>query len=323
MRYFLLIGTLSVLMTTLNGQNWTNFSIEDTRGDRRITPKEATAFSTDGAALRDLLLSAPSEQSVTAESSPVRLTVPLPDGQTATFTIVAYDVMHPADRSRFPGIRTWYGHSTDHPGQTIFLDWTARGFHAAIGGGGRPAVYLDPLYRGDTDRYQVYFRQELPEDKAPFLCATEPESSLSDAPSREPFGDCVLRQYHVAISATPEFSSYHGATQTAQASLVQSAVVTTINRINQVFTRDLSLRLRLVASNDQLYFFNAGENPFTSSTPGSGPAATPLATYLPRATTTDSPACARAAATPGPAPAPLRWKHPKATFSTSITFPTR
>lgn len=266
MRYFLLISALSALMATLNGQGWTDFSTENFRGDRRVTPKQARFFATDGAALRALLLTAPSEQAVPAENSPVRLAVPLPDGQTAAFTIVAYDVLHPADRGRFPGIRTWYGHSTDHPGQTIFLDWTERGFHAAIGGGGQPAVYLDPLYRGDTDHYQVYFRQELPEGKAPFLCGTEPESFSPEAPSRQAFGDCVLRQYDVAISTTPEYSSYHGATQASQSDLVQSAVVTTINRVNQVFTRDLSLRLRLAASNDQLYFFASGGNPFTDNT---------------------------------------------------------
>lgn len=262
MRIFFLVSALSVLPLLVSGQDWNAFSIDDIRGDRRILPKTAFGFSVAPEELRTLLFTAPHERTVSAEQSPVSLFVPLPDGSRARFHIVGYDLS--ANPERFPGIKTWYGMNPDKPGQTIFLDWTSRGFHASISGGGQPAVYIDPLQRDDLTHYQVYHRQELPEDKAPFNCSTTP-AAAPNAETEGLVGDCALRLYSLAVSATPQYSNYHGATSVSQVDLVHSAVVTTINRVNQVYTRDISLRLQLVENNERLYFFGEADNPFTDN----------------------------------------------------------
>jgi len=86
-------------------------------------------------------------------------------------------------------------------------------------------------------------------DDLPGLTETTTESIDKSA------GDCILRQYRIAISATPQYSNYHGAFSTIQSGLVQSAIVTTINRINQIYSHDLSIRLQLIANNDVLYLY--------------------------------------------------------------------
>jgi subtilisin-like proprotein convertase family protein len=69
-------------------------------------------------------------------------------------------------------------------------------------------------------------------------------------------------QYRTTMTATGEYSNYHGATSAAQSALVQSAIVTTVNRVNQIATRNLSLRLQLVANNDLLYNYDPNNDPF-------------------------------------------------------------
>jgi hypothetical protein len=161
----------------------------------------------------------------------------------------------------------------DNPAQSIFLDWTERGFHASIRGGGTESFFIDPLFRRNTDQYQVYRKSDFdPDQLEPFTCYTE-SSNLTEedqtVTSNKVLGDCELMQYRTTITATGEYSNYHGATSAAQSALVQSAIVTTINRVNQVFTRDISLRLQLVANNDALYKYTPGEAPFEDNSVGS------------------------------------------------------
>ena len=244
----------------------------DRNGARPIAPKRALTVRTDAAALRELLWRAPHEATVPAEESTVRLVLPLPDGAEATFSIVAYDIAEPAGLAAYPGIRTWYGVNVAEPRQTIFLDWTLRGFHAAVRGGGSEAVFVDPVFRGDTETYQVYRKSDFdPAKLDPFTCQTLGENLVT--PTDEPTldkvqGECELMQYRTTITATGEYSNYHGATSAAQSALVQSAVVTSVNRVNQVTTRDISLRLQLVGNNDLLYNYDPATDPFPSNSVG-------------------------------------------------------
>ncbi|MBC6993015.1 M12 family metallo-peptidase [Neolewinella lacunae] len=272
MRTLFLLTVSVFLCTSLDAQSWQPIEIDKTEGDRRIVVKNALGLSTDPAALQTLLRRAPHERDARAEESPVSLTLPDAAGQLTTFRIVAYDVMAPADQPRFPNIGTWYGINPARPGQTIFLDWTERGFHASVSGGGQAAFYVDPLYRGNDQLYQVYARSAATApEHLPFSCQTKADAlweapELPAGPKR--LGDCVLRQYTLAVSATVAYTTYHGATTAAGAALVQSAVVTSVNRLNQVFTRDLSLRLQLVPNNDNVYFYAGGNNPFSSNDVG-------------------------------------------------------
>ncbi len=217
--------------------------------------------------LHAVLLAAPHEQAVTAEASNHLLTLPTPEtGGRANFRIVRYDITADASSGPFSHLGTWYGVNENNPAETVFLDWTERGFHAAVRGGGL-SYFIDPVAADNQEVYRVYARRQASSEGTDFACTaianpgTQPEDFF---PGTE--GDCVLRQYRVAISAAVPYSNYHGATSPAQAGLVQSAIITTLNRVNQVFTQELSLRLQLVANNDTLYFYQEEESPFSSNT---------------------------------------------------------
>ncbi len=259
-----------VFASCVHAQTWQKLNLNGIEGDRRIFPKEANVVTTNGRELREFLLTAPHESRATAENSPVSLTVPGPDDQPLTFRIVGYDIAAPAGLAAYPEIRTYYGSNPEVPGQTIFLDWTTRGFHASIRGGGRPVIFIDPLFRGNTDHYQVYTRSGLGEEtEEAFRClTTEGPRQDAEPTGGKALGDCELMQYRTTITATAEYSNYHGADSPAQSDLVQSAVVTSLNRVNQVTTRDLSLRMQLIANNDELYYYDAATDPYTGDDVG-------------------------------------------------------
>lgn len=241
-----------------------------TDGDRRIEPKVAHITEVSADILRSVLWSAPHEREISAEDSPLLLDVPTPEGELATYRIVAYDISEVEGLAAFPNIRTWYGVNVDGSGQSIFLDWTAMGFHAAVRFGDTAPYFIDPLFRGRQQWYQSYFVADIT-DKTGFSCEARAEDLLPDSEPRQgegrsvQAGDCSLRTYRTAIAATAEYSNYFGASSSSQANLVHSAVVTTVNRVNQVFTRELALRLVLVANNQSVYYYNASTDPYTGN----------------------------------------------------------
>jgi subtilisin-like proprotein convertase family protein len=276
MRLILTLLLSAAIASCVLAQNWNALETNNLPGERRIHPKTSLTLSTDGASLRSQLFSAPHEKSVTAETSPATISLPLPDGGTARYRIVAYDIAEAPALAKYPNIRTWYGLNVDNPAQSIFLDWTERGFHASIRGGGTESFFIDPITRRSTDQYQVYRKSDFdPDQLDPFTCYTGGETGNltvntdPDASINKVLGDCELMQYRTTMTATGEFSNYHGAFAVAQSGLVQSAMTTTINRVNQVFTRDLSLRLLLVANNDLLYNYDPNTDPFPNNAVGS------------------------------------------------------
>ncbi|TXF85988.1 T9SS type A sorting domain-containing protein [Neolewinella aurantiaca] len=266
MRLFLTLLFTAALASCVLAQTWEPLKTDNFSGQRRIHPKTSLTVSTDGEALRNLLFNAPHERNVPADNSNATLILPLPDGGSARYRIVAYDIAEAPALAKYPNIRTWYGLNVDNPAQSIFLDWTERGFHASVRGGGTEAFFVDPLHRRSTDQYQVYRKSDFdPDQVAPFTCHTEHGNLVEeDLPetTNKALGDCELMQYRTTMTATGEYSNYHGATSSAQSGLVQSAIVTTVNRVNQVFTRDISLRLLLVGNNDLLYNYDPDTDPF-------------------------------------------------------------
>jgi|GEM_PF-6752610 len=78
-------------------------------------------------------------------------------------------------------------------------------------------------------------------------------------------GDCVLRNFELAMATTGEYSNFHGATSAADAALVTSAVLNVINRINEVYEVDVSTRFTLIGNTDLLFYYDSGSDPYTNN----------------------------------------------------------
>lgn len=71
----------------------------------------------------------------------------------------------------------------------------------------------------------------------------------------------VLRTFRIAVVAAGEFTEFHGGTVEG----ARAAIVTTINRINQIYEPELGVRLVLIPNNDLLIYTNKNTDPFTAN----------------------------------------------------------
>ncbi|HUP91342.1 MAG TPA: zinc-dependent metalloprotease family protein [Solimonas sp.] len=219
-----------------------------------IAPREARLVELQLGALDSVLAAVTGR----AAGSPVTLILPRPDGGFERFRVWEDSVMAPAlsawmAAQGYP-MRTFAGESLDRPGNGLRFDWGGpRGFHASVLG---PAdsYYLDPRWRDDVLHYVSYRREALAVRQAPFICAVDGSSALRAPTASRSFTAMrtggARRVYRAAVAATAEYTSFHGGTKP----LGQAAIVTTVNRVNQIYLRDFSVFLQLVANNQNVVY---------------------------------------------------------------------
>ncbi|MFM5878790.1 reprolysin-like metallopeptidase [Aeromonas sanarellii] len=191
-----------------------------------------------------------------------QLTLPLPDGQEVTFSLQPYDLL-PADlAAKYPGIRTFKGHDEANPVETGRVDLGPQGFHAMFSHQGK-MVFVDPLRNGEG--YAVYYQQDAHsrlEEEADKVIGGEAKKLarqvLVDGNER--------KRYVIAISAAGEYTQYHGGT--VEAGL--GAITTLLNRVNEVYQRDVAAEFQLASGNDTIIFTDAATDPFFNGDDPSG-----------------------------------------------------
>ncbi|MCK6604867.1 MAG: M12 family metallo-peptidase [Ignavibacteriaceae bacterium] len=262
--FFILLLISSVLFPQRSATNpWSDKdeNLISSSLTKTISTSSSRILSLDIHQLKTILENAPEEFSAGASSSAPLLAIPLPDGFSTIMKVVSSPVMEPLLAARYPEIRTYLVTSTDNNAWWGRIDLTPHGFHGMIFTE-KGTVFIDPYSRGNTEFYQSYFRSNyiLPAEKAESgICLTESDGSSGAVPARVIPG--TLRTYRLANACTGEYSTFHGGT----VPLVLAAMVTSLNRINGVYEREVGVRMLLVNNNDQIIFLNASTDPYTNN----------------------------------------------------------
>lgn len=232
------------------------------------------------------------------------LTVPTPDGGFDRFELFETQVMAPELAAKFPEIQTWGGTGIG-TSATIRLDVSPAGFFAQVRSVDGDDYYIDPYYHLEDQFYASYFEKgefDVPEDydlhgdvehtdaedaHAEDAHAEDGDDEHREAERRrraptsetstasvaargegestaEAQSGSVLRTYRTAVAATGEYTTFHGGTVAS----AQAAIVTAINRVSGIYEDELSIRLQLVANNDQLVYTDSTSDPYSNTVGG-------------------------------------------------------
>ncbi len=205
------------------------------------------------------------------------LSLPMPDGTQELFALWESPILPPSLAARFPQIRTFSGRGLDEPTHTVRLGLTGAGFHAVVHTR-RGRVYIDPWAQHQTQYYMAYYTRDVDVqqlDLPPLACGHAPLESKDRAEGARPpqaspafktrSGEPVeVRVYRLALACTGEFAQAHGGT----VSSVMDAFATAVNRINEIWEREVAIRLVFVENNDQLIFLDPNNDPFQNANNG-------------------------------------------------------
>lgn len=236
-----------------------------------VQPAKYQAARLDAPGLANLLANAPLESNVALNQSDAIISLPMPDGSMARFSFVASPVMEPALAAKYPEITTYVGRGIDDPAASIRFDSTPAGFHAQILSP-HGAVYVDPLWRGDSVNYASYYKRDyVNAGRGAFECLTNqlaPEdggpnptgSTVAGAAIAATSGD-TLRTYRLAVATTGEYTQFHG----GGVANGLAAVVTAVNRVTGIYEIDFAIRMKLVGNNDLIIFTSPTSDPYSNT----------------------------------------------------------
>jgi subtilisin-like proprotein convertase family protein len=266
---FILVAIFSL---PLFGQSWNQ--VDDRSipllGERNINPDQFITANVDDSAIKDILWNAPDELKFNPETDkPTLISVMMADGTMDEFSIVKYQMMESRLASRYDNIRTFHGLSTTSPARRIRINYTVHGLRATITDEDGQ-TYIDHLQRKDKNHKIIYRRNDFSANEN-WTCDFEQEKlGIKEDRSRDSrSGDCVFRSYRFSMTTTGEYSNYHGAFSVADSALVMSAVVTTVDRVNDVFEQDLTMRLVLIDNVGDVFYYDPATDPFSGSSAGS------------------------------------------------------
>jgi PKD repeat protein len=186
-----------------------------------------------------------------------------PDGRITKFKVQQNTTMHPGLCEKFPSIRTYDLKGIDDINQIGKMDITPLGFHAMVMSD-KSTFFIDPMFHGETEVYMSYYRSNFFTDKLMECQFHSSEKTNESSISVKSFGSCELRTYRCAIAATGEYTDFQGGTLV----FAQAAQVTTMNRVNGVFERDIAVTMEIISNNDLIVYTNSNTDPFTNGSPG-------------------------------------------------------
>lgn len=246
-----------------------------TRPENRPLPTSYRLIQTDLSILERQLMAA-----TRAPQQPLLLELPLPNGKMGEFTLQSSPIMEPALAAKYPDYQTFTAKGVTDPTATGRIDITPLGFHAYIQSA-TGDIYIDPYHPADLSLYISYHKndsQRQPKQYTEFapvgrLAEIAQRNSIRGTNATNIDLGAVKRTYQMAVVASGEFAdaqcNQDGVVCTNSDESVRvalAAIVTGMNRVSQIYERELSISFVLIDGTDELLFTNAAGDPFTNTT---------------------------------------------------------
>ncbi|MCV6631182.1 MAG: M12 family metallo-peptidase, partial [Flavobacteriaceae bacterium] len=185
---------------------------------------------------------------------------PHPEKGFISFTIAPYAIMEDALTQKFPEIQTYVGTNQNNK---IYFSFSSKGLQATCINTQNNTVLFYQKEQKNT--YAIYRKGDkafLSEDL--LNCSAPSITEKSASFGKKGHTDGVLRTFRLAISASGEYTSFHGGTK-AEA---LAAIVATLTRVNALLEQELAVRLLLVGTNDRIIFTDAATDPYSGNLSG-------------------------------------------------------
>ncbi|MCG2460604.1 M12 family metallo-peptidase [Flavobacteriaceae bacterium F89] len=184
------------------------------------------------------------------------------NGSLSRFLVKEASNMAPQLAAKYPKIKSYRGYGLKDKNKRIRFSVSPKGVESMITNAeGLHSTFMQKSGKQGQE-YVVYTRDSKAAIGNNFICLTKTAMEKgSSGITMKPVGDQILRKYRIAISATGEYTQYHGGT-VADA---LAAINATITRVNEVFETDLGITLELIAEEDSIIFTDSATDPYNGN----------------------------------------------------------
>ncbi|WP_425076200.1 reprolysin-like metallopeptidase [Psychroserpens sp. S379A] len=156
-----------------------------------------------------------------------------------------------------PNIKTYLGSKIDNSGTRIRFSVTPLGVKAMISEPNKETFYIQPVTKVSNGQYLIYNKKAKIDSSDTFECLTEDIEVLSRSASpnvlQRDANDQTLRTYRIAISTTSQYTGFWNDGNAGNGGPQEDALaqlVSTLNRMNEVFEVDMAITFVLVDTLD-------------------------------------------------------------------------
>lgn len=237
---------------------------------KNLDPDNSEILQLDIQNFKQQLIGAPLRGASNGKSN-VIVNFPSVDGKIQQYRIVETQIFSSNDnQAQHPGIKTYLGSRTDGSGTRVRFSVTPLGLKAMISEPDKETVYIQPVTKVSNGQYIVYNRTAQINSSDTFECLTEDvdisKRIISSEVSRDA-NDKLLRTFRMAMSVTSEYTNFQDDGNAGNGNAQQdalAAMVSTLNRTNEVFEVDMAITFVLVDTADDpaLDLIYSGTDPY-------------------------------------------------------------
>jgi hypothetical protein len=233
--------------------------------------------------LKQILSAAPKEFSKEAKAHPIEFTIPLPNGQFQRFKVEESPVAEGVFEAETQHTRTYQAVGIDDPTARARIETSLDGFHAVVRTWDG-VFYVDPIPRSPLietqDHYLSYLAEFITPQRAANQRHCEVTSEMSEKahkgnfnPQRtivnlratplKPSGG-ILKIYRLALAVNSFYVNavYDPSLPGSKLDQTAGAIKLTVDRVNEIYQRELGIRLILVSDEDKIIYTDSAIDPY-------------------------------------------------------------
>ena len=206
--------------------------------------------------------------SVTARGNTAEVVIKLPNakGELESFKVRKTNVLSDELAERYPQIETYAGYSLSQPDKEVAFTWSPEVGLSAMFDDNNEYAFVQPTNRSGVKH--IAYQRSTSVEQMTFDCGTMAKvkaaavtpASLTQRTTGNLFAtEPTLRTIRIAIAATSDYTLRFGSSERALA-----AIVSTIQRTNQVYRTQMSIQFRLVTGVETI-IKNRKDDPFRNN----------------------------------------------------------
>ncbi len=262
---------------------WTDASSAPLAASGENVPTSYRKLALDINAMAGLIRQAPMENTEAARTSPLILSLPMPDGRMENFAVWEAPIMAKELATAYPMIKTYAGRSIENPNNRMRIHLSPLGFNAIFLTTAGTA-HIAPLAEGQTEYYMSFYLKDIEvnlENLPLEMCGVHsanwdgmgldpahfPSDQSIELNGERGVGSVAVdnQKYRLAVATTAEFSNAHGGNVTS----VLNQVTLLMNNVNMVMEGENAITLELIPTTTQAFFFPPNNSdPYTNGNTG-------------------------------------------------------
>lgn len=234
---------------------------------RKTHPKTYQVLDLDLEGLKEALNKVSLSNNSRNPSSQI-IDFPMSDGSFQQFKVTESSIMESKLAAKYSMIKTYKAVGIDDKTATMRFSITQNGLHAYSLSGKRNSEFIDPQTVSGYS-YMVYNKSSLDVDTQDFKCLVDENINLESlrtdqGSSVANANDSTLRTFRLALSCNAQYGALfagEGSENDKKANILAQMIIT-INRVNEIYERDLAITLKLIDRNDELIYFDIDNDPW-------------------------------------------------------------